>query len=89
MAGQLTLINEARLKAGKSLIGFFNPALYKMANECPECFNKISSGNNHCSEGQCCPDGFGYEVSATQPFNSVTGLGSFNVAKMIEYMVKL
>ena len=82
----MTLINEARLKAGKSTIGFWNPALYKMGKECPGCFNKIASGNNKCSEGQCCEYGF---YVAPDGANAVTGFGSLNVEKTIEYMLKL
>ncbi len=46
VAGIMTLINEARFNVGKSSIGFWNPALYTMFEECPQCFNKIASGNN-------------------------------------------
>jgi tripeptidyl-peptidase-1 len=46
VAGIMTLINEARFNAGKPSIGFWNPALYAMHAECPQCFNTIASGNN-------------------------------------------
>jgi|JI10StandDraft_1071094.scaffolds.fasta_scaffold927969_2 hypothetical protein len=37
----MTLINDARLNAGKSPIGFWNPALYHMQQNCPQCFNTV------------------------------------------------
>ncbi len=56
IAGIMTLINEARFLAGKTQIGFFNPALYTMYEECPQCFNRIASGNNRKSKPifECC-----------------------------------
>ena len=82
----MTLINEARFNAGKTQIGFWNPALYKMFEECPQCFNKVPYGNNKCTEGQCCQ--YGYTV-ASEGTNAVTGLGTLNVQNVIDYMVKL
>jgi tripeptidyl-peptidase-1 len=38
----ITLINEQRIKAGKSVVGFINPTIY--AN--PGAFNDIISGGN-------------------------------------------
>jgi len=45
--GIITLINEQRLAAGKSTVGFINPVLY--AN--PSALNDITVGNNtDCTE---------------------------------------
>ena len=49
-AGVIALLNNARIAAGKSLLGFLNPALY--AN--PGIFNDITSGSNP----GCGTDGF-------------------------------
>ncbi len=46
VAGIVSLINEARFLAGKSAVGFWNPALYTMFAECPQCFFRIASGDN-------------------------------------------
>lgn len=63
-AAILTLINEKRLAAGKSTVGFVNPVLY--AN--PGVFNDIRFGRNP----GCSTDGF----SAREGWDPVTGLGT-------------
>jgi kumamolisin len=67
-AGLCALINEARIKGGKSSLGFLNPSLYPL-NGTPS-FRDITKGNNgafHCGPG----------------YDQVTGLGSPNVAELI------
>ncbi|KAJ5087399.1 hypothetical protein N7456_011015 [Penicillium angulare] len=63
-AAILTLINEERLAAGKSTVGFVNPTLY----ENPDAFFDITKGNN----SGCGTPGF----YAAEGWDPVTGLGS-------------
>ncbi|KAI1847111.1 hypothetical protein JX266_006986 [Neoarthrinium moseri] len=77
IASIVTLINENRLKAGKSPVGFINPVLY----ENPQLFNDITSGNN---EG-CGTKGF----SAVQGWDPVTGLGTPKYPEMLELFMSL
>jgi tripeptidyl-peptidase-1 len=70
-------INEERLNAGKSPIGFLNPSLY--AN--PGMLNDITNGTNP----GCNTVGF----SAVKGWDPVTGLGTPNYPKMLEYYMKL
>lgn len=72
-----TLINEARLNAGKSSIGFVNPVLY--AN--PGALNDITSGNNP----GCGTSGF----SAVKGWDPVTGLGTPNYPKLLSTFLAL
>ncbi|KAG9594897.1 subtilisin-like protein, partial [Aureobasidium melanogenum] len=62
----LTIINERRLQAGKSSIGFINPTLYAH----PEVLNDITQGGNQ----GCGTPGF----SASKGWDPVTGLGTPN-----------
>lgn len=62
-AAMLTLINEKRLLAGKSTVGFVNPVLYAH----PEVFNDIKYGRNP----GCATEGF----AARKGWDPVTGLG--------------
>jgi len=62
-ASLINRINELRLNAGKSAVGFVNPALYAH----PEMFNDITNGTNP----GCGTDGF----SAAPGWDPVTGLG--------------
>lgn len=87
-AGILTRINEQRIAAGKSPIGFANPALY--AN--PAMFHDITVGNqakggpNGDSGASACGNkGF----SAVAGWDPVTGLGTPNFPALLEYFLSL
>ena len=69
--GVLSLLNEERLKAGKSSLGFINPLLYKSLHTG---FNDITSGSNP----GCGTNGF----FATEGWDPVTGFGSPNYEKL-------
>ncbi|EJT70735.1 hypothetical protein GGTG_11758 [Gaeumannomyces tritici R3-111a-1] len=76
-ASMLTLINEKRMAAGKSAVGFVNAVLY----EHPEALNDITSGKN---------PGRGTEgFEAVQGWDPVTGLGTPNYHKMLELFMGL
>jgi len=89
-AGLVTLVNNARLNAGKSPVGFLNPALYKLAVSTPGIFNDITVGENNCCAGQqpsiiCCQYGF----NATVGWDPLTGLGSVNFANFLAALTAL
>jgi tripeptidyl-peptidase-1 len=62
--GLVALLNEQRLAAGKSTLGYLNPLLYKN----PGAFTDITSGSNP----GCGTKGF----PAAKGWDPVTGLGS-------------
>ena len=70
-AGMVSLVNSARLKAGKSPIGFLNPVIYQHASA----FTKdIQDGANHCTSGNCsicCSQGF-YASKGWDPVSSIS-----------------
>lgn len=68
--GIVALVNDARIAAGKSPLGFLNPFIY--AN--PDMFNDVTSGNNP----GCGTDGF----YASQGWDPVTGNGTPDYEKM-------
>ena len=73
-AGMVSLVNAARQAAGKSPLGWLNPALYAFSSKF---VHDITSGNNKCDSGTpyspyCCAQGF-YAAPGWDP---VTGLGS-------------
>jgi tripeptidyl-peptidase I len=78
-AGMITLVNDARMSAGKAPLGYITPSLYKLAVSNPSIFNDITSGENNCCAGQpgqqiCCQYGF----TAIQGWDPLTGFGSIN-----------
>ncbi len=58
----ISLVNSARVSAGKSKIGWLNPALYylKSTDSNGVIFNDITAGNNNCNAYGvvCCEQGF-------------------------------
>ena len=84
-AGVVGLLNAYRVENGLATIGFANPLLYKIANEHPNAFNDITTGNNYCTEGQCCSTGF----EASQGWDATTGLGTPNVANLLSALQQI
>ncbi|PFH47604.1 hypothetical protein AMATHDRAFT_151702 [Amanita thiersii Skay4041] len=70
-AGFVALLNDARLRANKSPLGFLNPLFYSKA---ASGFNDITVGIN----GGCGTQGF----NATVGWDPVTGLGTPNFGKL-------
>lgn len=77
VASIVTLLNEARLGAGKGPIGFLNPVFYAH----PEAFNDITVGSNP----GCGTDGF----PAAPGWDPVTGLGTPNFEKLKKIFLAL
>ncbi|KAI1098458.1 subtilisin-like protein [Jackrogersella minutella] len=70
-------INEERLAAGKSTVGFVNPVLYSN----PTIFNDITNGNNSI----CGMDGF----DAVEGWDPASGLGTPDYPKLLEVFLAL
>lgn len=87
-AAILTRINEERIAAGKSTIGFVNPALYNN----PAMFNDITVGNQAKGgpNGDSGPSACGNTgFSAVAGWDPVTGLGTPNYPALLEYFLSL
>ncbi len=55
VAAMMSFLNKiSKSKTGKNL-GFLSPLLYKMYDECPQCFSDITVGDNKCTENGCSP----------------------------------
>jgi len=80
--GMVSLVNARRKAAGKSTVGFVNPAMYQN----PSAFNDITQGDNKCGglgsadpntgAVPCCG---GYDAQVG--WDAATGLGSVNFPK--------
>jgi len=68
-AAMVSLVNAARLQAGKPSLGWINPAIYASGGSFA---NDITSGNNDCTMTVCCTQGF----HAAPGWDPVTGFGS-------------
>ncbi|KAN0026551.1 hypothetical protein ACTFIV_007540 [Dictyostelium citrinum] len=85
VAGIFALINDKLLSSGKSQLGFLNPLLYQAAQEQPNVFNDIVTGNINCNRAYCCQYGF----SAAVGYDPATGLGSINFPNMEQYILNI
>ncbi|KAG1818301.1 peptidase S8/S53 domain-containing protein [Suillus variegatus] len=74
-----TMINDARLAAGKSPIGFINPTIY--STDFAGAFNDITEGSNP----GCGTEGY----NATVGWDPVTGLGTLNFPVLLEKWLAL
>lgn len=80
-ASLFTMANQKLLNEGYNLIGYANPMLYWMAENCPEAFTDITMGDNQAdSNGDLCLFGFPASVG----WDPVTGLGSVNFGPFVE-----
>ena len=75
-AGLVSLINEARLRAGKKQMGFLNPFLYQH----PEAFYDVVDGTNAIGNGGGLL-AFGYAAAAG--WDAATGLGTPHFDKLL------
>ncbi|KAF8141189.1 peptidase S8/S53 domain-containing protein [Boletus edulis] len=74
-----TMVNDARIAAGKSTIGFINPTIY--SSQFAGVFTDITTGNNP----GCGTNGF----NATVGWDPVTGLGTPNLPKLFQAWLAL
>ncbi|KZT63388.1 subtilisin-like protein [Daedalea quercina L-15889] len=79
VAAFLTTINDARIAAGKSTIGFINPTIYSSSFQVA--FNDITDGSNP----GCDTDGFFAEPG----WDPVTGIGTPNVGMLRDLWLAL
>ena len=80
-AAFVTLINSARLEAGKGPLGFLNPTLYSLNST--SVFNDVVQGENNCAAGSagqavCCSQGF----TAAAGWDPLTGMGSVDFTQL-------
>jgi len=85
-SGLVTLLNDARLNAGKKPLGFLNPLFYKMASAAPKTFTVIKEGNNKGTIQSVCKYGYGCNENGWSP---VTGLGVPAYPEMLKYVLSL
>ncbi|KAF5334159.1 hypothetical protein D9758_014814 [Tetrapyrgos nigripes] len=78
-ASMITLLNDARIAAGKGPVGFVNPAVYSQRFK--SAFNDITNGTNP----GCGTEGF----SATEGWDPVTGVGTPSLAKLMHLFLDL
>jgi tripeptidyl-peptidase-1 len=77
----VSLLNGARLAAGKTTLGLLNPLLYSILDREPSIFHDITSGNNP----GCGSPGF----AAQAGWDPVTGVGSPDFGKLVDFVLGL
>jgi len=91
-AAILAVVSSQLVERGYPAIGYITPTLYKMGQECPECFNAITVGNNTCTGWgrnlPCISTPTDAGFSAQAGWNAAVGHGTPNAANMIDYLIK-
>ena len=80
-SGLISLINDARLKAGKKQMGFLNPWIYQNTDS----FTDITKGDNRRGRG---PFVTPYGFNCTKGWDPVTGVGTPIFDKMLKAALK-
>ena len=75
-AGMMSLLNDARLQAGKPVMGFLNPFLYKNA----DAFTDITAGSNKIGRGG---ESLAYGWNCSTGWDPATGLGTPVFSKLL------
>ena len=82
-AALFSLANQALMRDGYDVIGYANPMLYWMGENCTDAFNDITIGDNRAGDNSplsVCDFGF----PAAPGWDAATGLGSLNFGPFIE-----
>ena len=80
-AALFSLANQALMRDGYDTIGYANPMLYWMGENCTDAFNDITIGDNTANEeGDECLFGF----PAAPGWDAATGFGSINFGPFVE-----
>jgi len=85
-AGIVSLLNDARVQAGKNTLGFLNQMLYKAP---ASAFNDITVGNNKCTEDGCGIFKKCKGFTCVAGWDPVTGLGSPSFENLKAYVLSL
>lgn len=95
VAGIIGLLNDARLRAGKPVLGYLNPFLYSLG---VKALNDIVGGSSYGCGGidpqteEAVPGALvipGAHWNATEGWDPVTGLGTPNFQKLKELVLAL
>ncbi|KAF8965082.1 subtilisin-like protein [Flammula alnicola] len=85
VAAIITLVNDARISAGKKPVGFINPTIYSTAFA--SVFNDITDGTSQGCKGLQGDRTGGFQ--ATQGWDPASGVGTPNLGKLIEKWLAL
>jgi tripeptidyl-peptidase-1 len=85
-AALVSLLNDARLNAGKKQLGFLAPLLYQMQADDASTFNDITVGSSSWSRSSySCKYGYGCSAG----WDPASGLGSLSYQNAVRYILRL
>ena len=85
--GLFSLVNDARLAAGKLQLGHLNPLLYQLKTSCPACFQGVTKGGNPDQAGGC--DGQCFFADPKGGWSPTVGLGAPRFDALVTEALKL
>lgn len=90
-ASMVTLWNAQRLASKLAPLGFISPLLYQIAEDAPEAYHDITTGDIACGVGYsietvpCC----NFSFYATAGWDAATGLGTPNFQRIAQYIAAM
>lgn len=85
IASLFTLANQKLIEQGYEKIGYANPMIYWMGENCPEAFTDVVYGNNTASEDDTV---CAYGYPATPGWDAVSGWGTINFEPFVDCAIK-
>lgn len=86
VAGLLSIINNFMWTKHHIKLGYANPLLYYIYDNCEDCFRDVTDGYNWCTEQECCKNTTDYGFNATVGYDPVTGLGTLNIGNILHFL---
>lgn len=83
-SGLMVRLNSIRLNNGCPPLGLAGPFLYKMYEECPNCYVDLVEGCSNSTEEMDCPPEI-KAYCATVGYDTIYGMGLPNYGRMAEY----
>jgi subtilase family serine protease len=79
-AAMISLVNQKLLESGYDVVGYANPMIYWMGENCTEAFRDVTIGNNQAGKNvEDCLYGF----PASAGWDAATGFGSINFEPLV------
>jgi subtilase family serine protease len=86
VAGLLAIINDFLWTNHHIKLGFANPLLYYIYENCDDCFRDITDGYNWCTEASCCDNATQFGFNASKGYDPVSGLGTLNINNIVDFL---
>ncbi len=86
VGGLLSYLAKHLWEKYNKTLGFANPLLYSLHENCDNCFRDVVEGYNWCTEGMCCDNPTNFGFNTTTGYDPVSGVGTLNVGEILDHI---